>query len=292
MDKLRLNGGMSPSAFTRRAVLLSVAAGLVAAYCKPTLSFAEDPVGKDGTTPELPDPGTFQSGDLIWPKKPGQVVPYTAEYTSTYEKDKKRWEGERKKFLAAIKKKKNAPPHERKAAQVLETMTFEEFLSMYLGNSGSTGLRPESIDFPVYWGHVGMIFIKDGTPWVVEAVIPKVRQVPYSTFLSDRAGANVWHGRLMKFSLSDRAKVPQEALKQDGKPFEFFNLDLSDGSGFYCSKLVWLSVFRTLGIALDDDPDPKRWFWFSPKQALNSGHVELLFKPGEYFQLNRVPLKP
>jgi uncharacterized protein YycO len=247
---------------------------------------------KKDDAPALPDPKTFQSGDLIWPKKPGQWVPYTADYKSTYTQDKKRWLEERRKFLVRVRKKKDATPHELQAAAVLADMTFDEFLAMYLGNSGPRDLRSEGIDFPVYWGHVGVIHIRDSVPWVVEAVIPKVRHVPYATFLADRAGASVWLGRLKDLSDSDRAKVVQEALKHERTPYEFFNLDLNDDSGFYCSKLVWLSVFRTLGIAPDDDPDPHRWFWYSPKQALNSGHVEVLFRPGPYLQLNRSSKTP
>lgn len=55
-----------------------------------------------------------------------------------------------------------------------------------------------------------------------------------------------------------------------------------DDSAFYCSKLAWLAAMRSLGFAVDDDPNPKRSFWFSPKQFLYSRRVARLNDPGEY----------
>ena len=80
-------------------------------------------------------------------------------------------------------------------------------------------------------------------------------------------------------------------MKQLGKPYEFFNFDLNDDSGFYCSKLAWMSVWRATSraaqrapVAVDDNPNPRRSFfdWFSPKQLVNARRVTLLHKPGDY----------
>jgi uncharacterized protein YycO len=76
------------------------------------------------------------------------------------------------------------------------------------------------------------------------------------------------------------------AQAQIGKPYDFFNFDLNDDSGFYCSKLVWQCLWRTAKVAADDNPDPQRgkWFppWFSPKALIGAKRVAVLHKPGEY----------
>src|ERR1051326_1398113 len=70
----------------------------------------------------------------------------------------------------------------------------------------------------------------------------------------------------------------------DARPGEFniWNFDLGDDREFYCSKLMWYSVWTTLGLALDDMPWTTRLVWFSPKQLMHSPHVDVLFSPGNY----------
>ena len=55
-----------------------------------------------------PDPSTFESGDLIWPKKPDVYVPYHAGATATPEEDAAQWQKERAAFLASLA---NQPTH-------------------------------------------------------------------------------------------------------------------------------------------------------------------------------------
>jgi uncharacterized protein YycO len=92
----------------------------------------------------------------------------------------------------------------------------------------------------------------------------------------------VWLGRVKKISSSYRAKIAIEAKKYIGRPYDFWNFDLNDERGFYCSKLAWMCMFRALGLVIDGNPDPKRFFWFSPKQLLYVNRVARLFDPGPY----------
>jgi hypothetical protein len=56
----------------------------------------------------------------------------------------------------------------------------------------------------------------------------------------------------------------------------FWNFDLADASDFYCSKLAWLSVRDALSFAIDGDENPRRRFWFSPKQLPYLKRIERL----------------
>ena len=57
---------------------------------------------------------------------------------------------------------------------------------------------------------------------------------------------------------------------------------MNDDTGFYRSKLAWMSAFRSLHVAVDDDLNPKRAFWFSPKQFLYVPRMTRLIDPGPY----------
>jgi hypothetical protein len=78
--------------------------------------------------------------------------------------------------------------------------------------------------------------------------------------------------------------VSGEASKYIGRPYDFWNLDLADTSAFYCSKLVWLAIRYGLGFDIDGDSNPKRAFWFSPKQLINEPGIELIVNPEPYFR--------
>jgi uncharacterized protein YycO len=89
----------------------------------------------------------------------------------------------------------------------------------------------------------------------------------------------VWLGRLRGYDAQQRAGLAAEALKHVGKPYDFWNFDLDEDSGFYCSKLAWLAIYRALGFAVDGRTNPRRVLWFSPKQFLRLKAVEKLFEP-------------
>ena len=219
-------------------------------------------------------------------KKPGDWVPYFSRAKSTHNDDKSRWEREKAEFIEAVKRGSSLP-EEQELARSLEHITFDEFLATYLG-AGAVGpgdLGGREAAFQIYIGHVGMVFLKDGSPWVVEAVEPRVQVISYDRWLQGRPNVNVWQGRLKDIDESQAARVVAEAQKQGGKPYKFWNFNLNDDTGFYCSKLVWLAVYCTLGLSLDDNNNPKRRIWYSPKQLIHSRHVNLLFDPGPYMRI-------
>ncbi|UGX85126.1 YiiX/YebB-like N1pC/P60 family cysteine hydrolase [Phyllobacterium meliloti] len=243
-----------------------------------------------------PDPATFEQGDFIWPKKPGVLVPYSTSYitemklvpTDFY--DEPTWVAEKKLYL---ERQASDPASQLSATDRtrLAELSFAEFAAEYAGIESvdvedlgtDTKIEEFALGTIVYVGHVGIIEIEGGKPFVIEAISGKgVIRHSYADWLSSRPGEEVWHGRIKNLSGEQRAKVAVEAKKYLGRPYEFFNFDLNDDSGFYCSKLVWLAAFRSLNIAIDGNSDSKRRFWFSPKQLMNSEKVQVLFSPGSY----------
>jgi cell wall-associated NlpC family hydrolase len=227
----------------------------------PVASPAQD----DQTPPQRPDPNTFQTGDLIWPKIPSQFIPFIEQADVTSEIRRQEWEQQRDALLEDLYKE---------PALSLRRKRVEDELSLLLHPAVHS-----SGDLPIYSGHVGMIFMEDGNPWVVEAVLDKVRTIRYKDWLEERPDADVWHARLKNVSAPRRAEVAAEALKENGKPYSLFNRNLDDDQAFYCSKLIWLAAFRALKLALDDDPDPNRPGWYTPKELLASPHLDRLFTP-------------
>jgi len=247
---------------------------------------------------DLPDPKTFQSGDFVWPKKKGAFVPrYRIEQPPS---EQRAWKAERERLLSEDPSKSGLSPE---VAEKLKNMSYDEFEALYF--SGPTepagkDAKSRSVNIggqTIYVGHVGIIEIDaQGVPYVVEATATAALQgavvrTSYADWLKSNSGMQVWHGRVRDLSAGVRKSVAQEAMKQLGKPYEFFNFDLNDDKGFYCSKLVWMSVWRATSsgaqaapVAVDDDPNTRRPFfdWFSPKQLANAKRVTLLHKPDQY----------
>jgi hypothetical protein len=230
-----------------------------------------------------PDPATFQEGDFIWPKTPGKFVPYDSSPEQQYLDAKHDWEAGRDAFVRRAKTAGDSA--DKKAAESLEHMEFREFLALYEADEKPGVPGTYSSGSPLYVGHVGILSFDSNKPVVIEAVWGKVKQVrviPYEDWLKERPDDHVWHGRLKQVARSDRAKIAKEALTHKGTKYDFWNFNLNDDRGFYCSKLVWLSVFRQLQLPVDNNKDPHRLFWFSPKQLLHSNNTEILFSPGNY----------
>jgi hypothetical protein len=227
-----------------------------------------------------PDPAVFETGDLLWKKQPLVFIPYDARPSATYESDKEDWEREKQAFLDRARNNPQVSEFDRSTAARLESLSFEAFRSQYLG--GTDEEHVTAAGWIPWIGHVAMILVRDGQPWVVEATVPKVRVIAYAEWLKHQGKALIWHGRLKGLDAAARAKPVEEALKQVNKPFVFFTFDLGDDRSFYCSKLVWYSIFRALGWSVDDDPETRRRFWFSPKQLMASRHVRLVTNPEPY----------
>ncbi len=60
-------------------------------------------------------------------------------------------------------------------------------------------------------------------------------------------------------------------------PYDFWNFDLDDDRAFYCSKLAWMAIFRSLKFAVDGNVNPRRSFLFSPKQLLYAPTIVRIF---------------
>jgi uncharacterized protein YycO len=227
-----------------------------------------------------PDPSTFQTGDIIWPRQPWIFIPYNSAPTGSYESDKAGWEREKQDFVTRVTQDANASEYDRGVAAELRSMTFEEFRARFL--RGTEEDEVTASGWLPWIGHVAMIYVKDGAPWIVESTFGGVRMVPYEDWIKERGKSLIWHGRVKGMDAVARARLAEEAAKQLKKPYEFFNFNLLDDNGFYCSKFAWYLIRKSMGVAVDDNPDPRRKFWFSPKQLIHSPHVQLLTNPTTY----------
>ena len=227
------------------------------------------------TTPPLPRPAMFEAGDLLWPKKPGVFVPYSQQIGTGPARDRQIWEQEKQEFLDRAVRGHTSMTSEQIAD--LRRLDYREFVARYHGDQkpGEPGVY--SSGGGLYVGHVAL-----GQPVVIEALWDKGVRSSYKDWISGRPDEIVWLGRLRNDSKSERAGICSEAVKFLGRPYDFWNFDLNDDSGFYCSKLVWLSIYRRLGFAVDGDQNPKRGFWFSPKQLLYLPTIRIIHDPGPY----------
>jgi hypothetical protein len=230
---------------------------------------------------QLPDPALFKSGDLVWPKKPRVYVPYISGRPADPATDEANWLKERNEFIEEVSRK--APYLAAPAIDRMRNLTFGEFYAEYVGGQepDTPGVYPRGDG--LYVGHVGIVEVESQTPWVIEALYEQgVVRHRYTDWLAGRPGEIVWLGRVADYPEAERAKIAIEAKTQLGKPYNFWNLDLSDTAEFYCSKLAWWAILKSLNLAIDGDPNPKRWFWFSPKQLLYDDRITRLFEPCSY----------
>jgi hypothetical protein len=227
----------------------------------------------------------------VWPKRKGAVVPKLNQPMS---EEEEAWNAARARLLQEPLSQSGLSAE---AAERLRHMSYREFEALYFAGGGAAE-KSFSVGLPdIYVGHVGLIEVDShGTPYIIEAVpIARLKgtviRSPYADWLRQHSGMQVWHGRARDVPEDLGRRLIVQAMKQLGKPYEFFNFDLNDDSGFYCSKLAWMSVWRATAsgssstpIALDDNPNPRRPFfnWFTPKQLANSRHITLLHKPDEY----------
>lgn len=240
------------------------------------------PFAADGIAP-WPNPARFQSGDLLWPNKPGGFVPYSDRGEPQPERAEKAWLNDRDDFVSKAQK---GETHLSKAQiDSLKNMSFAEFYNRYAGDReiGGTELYSNSNAF-TFVGHAAIVDVDDGGKiWIIEASLDRgVARKPYSEWLKPLSDSLIWHGRVRDVPQPARRGIAEEARKYVGRPYDFWNFDLDDDKGFYCSKLVWLSIFRAIKIAIDGNASPKRQFWFSPKQLLNSPQIIKLHNPSNY----------
>ena len=221
-----------------------------------------------------PPPETLQAGDLIWPKPANAVVPYLVQLHEGSTGNPTQWQTEKDRYLASLAARPTLSPLERERYNALQRMTYSDFARQYfapLPNQDSN-LRGVQIFFV---GHVGIIQIENGVPFVIEAMIGfGVQKVPYKTWIGSRPRQLFWVSRLNQTTAARRAAVAAVAEHYLGKPYDFWNFNLRDDSRFYCSKLAWLAIDKATGIPPDDNPSGNRVLWYSPKQLLGSPHLE------------------
>lgn len=223
----------------------------------------------------------LQAGDLIWPKVPGAIIPYAAPGQST-PTDRELWERERDEYLATLRSSPTLTDEDRQRIEILRDMSYETFLKVYTEDASPVEVTP--FGGAVGVGHVAIVRRVSGkSPTIVEAMWGiGVREISYEDWKAERKGQIFWHGRLKNLEPKVRSDVAELAFREVGKPYKFWNFNLADSSGFYCSKLAWLAIRNATGIVVDDKPDPVRMLWFSPKQFLKSPHLEILQNPGSY----------
>ncbi len=238
--------------------------------------------GSAAVVARLPDDRKFESGDLLWPKKPGAFIPYSNTPGRSAMEDRERWYAEKNILLQKAREGKIANADAIIAE--LRDLSYEEFQNRYLQGQPKEGITPYAAGSVAAVGHIGIIETdSQGTSYVIEALWqPGVTRHRYSDWIDSRPGEIVWHGRLLDKTRAERTGIAAEAKKQIGKPYDFWDLDLSSEKGFYCSKLAWLSIFGATKVAVDGNPNPQRAFWLSPKQILYSPRIERLHDPGDY----------
>jgi hypothetical protein len=223
---------------------------------------------------------------FLWPKKPGAYVPYNSGGRAVaVGDDAAEWEAGKQEFLTKISSDHDYFTDADITA--IRQLTYREFYARYAGDQQPDMPGVYSAGSGIYVGHVGVVDIDgEGQAWVVEALLGAgVVRTLYDKWLLSRPGQIVWQGRIREISKQDRRKIVVEAMKYLGRPYDFWNFDLNNDAGFYCSKLVWMAIFRSLGFAIDGKANPQRVFWFSPKQLLYAKTITRLHDPGPYANL-------
>lgn len=233
-----------------------------------------------------PPPQELQSGDLLWPKKPNSVIPYNASSSEAGPSDEALWVEERDRYLASLKAKPASSADDRERRELLTAMSYKKFLAVFGEGEAPRGPSPYGGLLGV--GHTAIVRVKGAKVTIIEALWGiGVREVAYAEWADQRRSDWIWHARLDGISDEKRAEVAERAAEQVGKPYDFWNFNLADDSGFYCSKLAWFSILKATALAADDHPDPKRLLWLSPKQLLRSSHLRMLQDPGKYGRRQR-----
>jgi hypothetical protein len=237
-----------------------------------------------------PNTALLQAGDLLWTKLPGVPIPHgsgSADETAT---GRAEFDTGRAAFeqLPSIDADQVAFYE-----QVRRLTNYAAFRAAYFGN-GFAGTPQPHGSAAYLVGHIAIVDkTSDGRLSVIEAVKPAVQRVEYNLWEKGREGQAIWHARLERpkddskpaLTAGDRAKIANEAARHIGRGYDLWRASaarLDDTTGFYCSKLVWLSVLRAVDIAIDDFDEPKRKGWITPKQVLSSRYVVKLNDPGEY----------
>lgn len=100
------------------------------------------------------------------------------------------------------------------------------------------------------YSHMGMVFLKHGQPYVLEAV-STVRYTPLAQWAARGSNGHLEVKRLTDgLSPAQAARLRTEAERYLGKPYDL-TFEWSD-QRIYCSELVWKSYERALGIRIGE----------------------------------------
>jgi len=100
------------------------------------------------------------------------------------------------------------------------------------------------------YSHVGIVFIRDGKPYVFEA-IATVRYTPLATWIARGDGGRYVVRRLKQAPTPAQvAKLRKVAQSFEGKPYDLY-FEWSN-TRIYCSELVWKMYDQALGVKLGE----------------------------------------
>ena len=100
------------------------------------------------------------------------------------------------------------------------------------------------------YSHVGIVFLRDGKPYVFEA-ITTVRYTPLAAWIARGDGGRYVVRRLKQApSPAQVAKLRSAARSFEGKPYDLY-FEWSD-ERIYCSELVWKMYDQALGVKLGE----------------------------------------
>lgn len=265
---------MGDMMITRRLTLVGAAAALTSA--------CETLRAEDAEAPNALSEDRLQSGDLIFPRRPGSTVIYksTAGLVGL-SGERRAWEAAKSKVLS-----------DGKAGDVillpsdqlrLRETSYEEFLRGYSAPATAAVLGDTMTSLGLTTGHVAIVVREGDRLEVVEAVPGVVVRRPYEAFKEEHRPDMLWQARLRGHTDQQRAAFARVAASKADTKYDIMTFDLLDDSCFYCSKLVWWAAWHSLGKALDGNSNPRRGAsWFSPKKLLNLSSVEKIVDPGRY----------
>jgi len=100
------------------------------------------------------------------------------------------------------------------------------------------------------YSHVGIVFLRDGKPYVYEAVAT-VRYTPLETWKTHGEGGRYVVKRLKApLDAAQAAKLRAAATPFEGKPYDLYFEWSADR--IYCSELVWKMYEQALGVRLGE----------------------------------------
>lgn len=221
----------------------------------------------------------IRHGDLIWIRSSDEWIPYNAG-TAQKEFEERLNEVTKNRDLLS-------------SFPTLDRLTYNEFHAAYFEGHLINQLENyRDGNDSVGVGHVGIIQIINSEIFVIEAAnqdLGVIRTPLRNWILGLGPTTKFWIGRFRTAppgefiplnKIDAIVQVAAEQAKQK-KSYDFFNFDLADSTGFYCSKLVWYATFQATGRKLDKGV--KYWLpWYSPKQLLSSPFLDIVINPESY----------